>query len=167
MNNVRGRLARFRVPLGFAFAVIVFWCAHPTRTSLTWGAMIAAAGEAIRFWAAGHVEKGREVTSSGPYRWTRHPLYAGSAVIGVGLAVVCNDWIAAALVGLYLAATLGAAISIEEAWLRATFGGEYEAYCAGHTIEREFSAARALRNREHRAIGGLVLGLLLVALKMT
>jgi hypothetical protein len=34
-------------------------------------------------------------------------------------------------------------------------------------VAREFRVARALRNREHRAIGGLALSLLLLALKMT
>ena len=167
MRSALARLARLRVPLGFAFAVVVFVAARPTRTTLIVGAMVAAVGEAIRFWAAGHVEKDREVTSSGPYRWTRHPLYAGSAVIGLGLAIACHNWIAAAIVALYLSATLTAAIHTEEAWLRATFGAEYAAYCEGHTVAREFRVARALRNREHRAIGGLALSLLLLALKMT
>ena len=166
MNGFRNRLARLRVPLGFAFAVVVFVAARPTRTSLVAGAMVAALGEAIRFWAAGHVEKGREVTSSGPYRFTRHPLYAGSAVIGLGLAVACYDWIAAAIVVLYLATTLTAAIRTEEAWLRATFGAQYTAYCEGHTVAREFRVARALGNREYRAIAGLALSLVLLALKI-
>jgi protein-S-isoprenylcysteine O-methyltransferase Ste14 len=167
MRDVLALLARLRVPLGFALGVIVFLCAHPTGTSLPCGAVVAAAGEAVRFWAAGHVEKGREVTSSGPYRWTKHPLYAGSTIIGVGLAIASNSWIAAAIIALYLSVTLTAAIRTEEAWLRATFGAEYDAYCEGHTTGREFSVARALRNREHRAIGGLVIGLLLLALKMS
>ena len=54
----------------------------PTLMSLATGGAIALAGEAVRVWAAGHVEKSREVTRSGPYRWTRHPLYLGSSIIG-------------------------------------------------------------------------------------
>jgi len=50
------RLARLRVPLGFALAVVVFLLARPTRDSLLWGAIVAALGEAMRFWAAGHLE---------------------------------------------------------------------------------------------------------------
>lgn len=159
-------LARFRVPLGFAFAVIVFLLARPTPDSLLWGGIVAAAGEAARVWAAGHLEKGSEVTSSGPYRWTRHPLYVGSAIIGIGLAVACRSWIVAIIIAAYLAATLTAAIVTEERHLRAKFGEAYDAYCAGTTRTRAFSAARALRNREHRAIGGLALGLLLLAARM-
>ncbi|MGE5361373.1 MAG: hypothetical protein ACM3NQ_20340, partial [Bacteroidales bacterium] len=75
MPDITRRLARLRVPLGFAFGVFVFLLARPTPTTLAWGLGVSAIGEAIRLWAAGHVEKGREVTSSGPYRWTRHPLY--------------------------------------------------------------------------------------------
>ncbi len=167
MASATARLARLRVPLGFALAAIVFLVAHPTRASLAWGAAIVAIGEAIRIWAAGHVEKGREVTSSGPYRWVRHPLYIGSAVIGAGLAVVCHSLVAAVVVFSYLSVTLTAAIRTEEAWLRASFGDQYRQYCEGHTVARRFSASRAIRNREQRAMGGLVLGLLLLALKMT
>jgi protein-S-isoprenylcysteine O-methyltransferase Ste14 len=158
-------LARLRVPLGFAFAVLVFLLARPTRDSLLWGALVAVAGEAVRFWAAGHLEKGREVTSSGPYRWTRHPLYLGSAIIGIGVAVACASWIVAAIIAVYLGATLAAAVRMEERYLRAKFGDAYDAYCGGATMKRAFSAARALRNREHRAVGGLALGLLLLAAK--
>ena len=165
--SLTARLARLRVPLGFAFAVIVFLAARPTRASMIWGALIAGAGEVIRWWAAGHLEKGREVTSSGPYRWTRHPLYVGSAIIGIGLAVACRSWIAAAITIFYLAATLGAAARTEEAWLRETFGPAYDAYCQGRTVVRRFSVVRAIRNREHRAIAGLAIGLALLALKMS
>src|SRR5437763_17054390 len=80
-----GALARRRVPLGFAFGIIVLWLASPTPASVAIGSAIAAIGEAIRIWAAGHVQKAREVTSSGPYRFTAHPLYIGSSVMGVGL----------------------------------------------------------------------------------
>jgi len=46
--------------------------------------VVAACGELLRLWAAGHLEKSREVTTSGPYRFTRHPLYMGSTLIGIG-----------------------------------------------------------------------------------
>ena len=67
-------LARRRVALGFIAGLAAIWLSDPTPRSLLIGAIIAAIGEAIRIWAAGHLEKGREVTMSGPYRWTRHPL---------------------------------------------------------------------------------------------
>jgi protein-S-isoprenylcysteine O-methyltransferase Ste14 len=165
--TLTARLARLRVPLGFALALVVFLAARPTRSSMIAGALIAGAGEAVRWWAAGHVEKSREVTSSGPYRWSRHPLYVGSAIIGSGLMVACNSWIATPIVATYLSVTLGAAIRTEETFLRARFGPEYEAYRRGRTIDRRFSMARAVRNREHRAVAGLAIGLLLLVLKMS
>ncbi len=162
VSDLTPKVARLRVPLGFALAVAVFLLARPTRTSLLAGAAVAVAGEAVRFWAAGHLEKGREVTSSGPYRWTRHPLYVGSAIIGVGLMIACGSWVVAAIIAAYLGVTLVAAVRTEERELRAKFGDAYEAYCRGATVRRAFSPARALRNREHRAVGGLALGLLLL-----
>ena len=70
-------LARWRVFLGFVFAAICLWLATPTARSLALGSVISLIGELLRIWAAGHLEKSKEVTRSGPYRFTRHPLYLG------------------------------------------------------------------------------------------
>src|SRR6478672_12248722 len=109
------RVARLRVPIGFVSAVVVLWVAHPTSRSLAIGTIVAFAGEALRVWAAGHLEKGREVTVSGPYALTRHPLYVGSIIIGIGLVIACASAIVAVLVLAYLGITLTAAIRTEEA----------------------------------------------------
>jgi protein-S-isoprenylcysteine O-methyltransferase Ste14 len=166
--NVAQRIARWRVTLGFVFAAVVLWLASPTGTTLLIGAVVALVGEAIRVWAAGHVEKSREVTRSGPYRFTRHPLYLGSSIIGVGVAIASGSLIVAAIVIGYLATTITAAIRAEEAHLRDKFGGEYDAYAARQAppMIRSFSVKRALANREHHTIAGLVIALLLLALKV-
>lgn len=167
-------LARRRVPLGFVCGGLVLWLSRPTRATLIAGFAIASLGEAIRFWAAGHLHKAREVTSSGPYRWFAHPLYLGSSVMGVGLSVACRSATVAVLIALYLGATLVAAIRSEEAFLRRSFGDQYERYRRPGVggppdaeVERGFSLARAIANREHRAVAGLVLVLLLLLWKTT
>ncbi len=99
------RLARLRVPLGFVFGVVVLWLAAPNARSLASGVVVALAGEALRVWAAGHLNKSREVTSSGPYRWFAHPLYVGSSVMGAGLALAANSVVVTLLIALYLATT--------------------------------------------------------------
>ena len=161
-------LARFRVFLGFIFAAVVLWLATPTLRSLLIGAVIAVIGESIRVWAAGHLEKSKEVTQSGPYRYTRHPLYLGSSLIGIGMAVVANNLIVAAIVVTYLVLTLTAAMRSEEAHLREKFGDAYDAYAEKRAprIERSFSWQRAIHNREHHTVAGLITGLLLLAAKI-
>jgi protein-S-isoprenylcysteine O-methyltransferase Ste14 len=161
------RIARLRVPIGFVSGVVVLWLAHPTWRTLTVGASIAVAGEALRVWAAGHLEKGREVTASGPYALTRHPLYAGSMIIGLGLVIACASMVVGIVVVAYLAITLTAAIRTEEAHLTGKFGTAYPDYRAGlaATEPRRFSLARAKRNREYRAIVGLLLAIAVLALK--
>jgi protein-S-isoprenylcysteine O-methyltransferase Ste14 len=143
------------------------WLARPTVASLAWGGGIALLGEAIRVWAAGHLEKSREVTSSGPYRFTRHPLYVGSSVMGLGVAVAARSIFVATLVVLYLATTIPSAIRTEEAYLREQFGAAYDAYAAGNgpRVSRRFSAARVIRNKEYRAITGAAVGFLLLAVR--
>ena len=160
-------LARRRVPLGFISAAAALWLARPCPTSLAWGAAVASAGEALRIWAAGHLEKGREVTASGPYRFTRHPLYVGSTLIGIGMAIASASLAVAALAAVYLTVTLSAAIRTEEHHLTEKFGEAYPEYREGRMREerRRFSAARAWRNREYRAVAGLGTALALLAWK--
>jgi protein-S-isoprenylcysteine O-methyltransferase Ste14 len=167
------RLARLRVPLGFLCAVVVLVLAQPTARSLLWGSLVAAIGELLRIWAAGHLNKSREVTSSGPYRWIGHPLYAGSSIMGIGLAIAANSLLVAAIIGLYLMTTIAAAIRSEEAFLRGKFGDQYERYRRAGPDHRSgegrrrFSLQQAIANREHRALAGLVVAVLLLVLKAT
>lgn len=167
MSDLSLTLARWRVPLGFLCGAAVIWLARPTPQSMMLGFPIAAAGEALRIWAAGHLEKGREVTCSGPYRITHHPLYLGSAIVGLGCMVAAGSLGVAALIAAYLAATILSAIRTEESNMRAAFGEQYEAYLQsrGTPVDRPFSLRRALRNREHRAVIGLTAVAMILAAK--
>ncbi len=165
MSELVHGLARYRVRLGFIAAVAAVWLARPTARSLEAGAAVAVVGELLRIWAAGHLEKGREVTASGPYRLSRHPLYLGSAIIGVGFAVASASAAAALLVLAYLLLTYGAAMHSEEAHLTEKFGAAYPDYRHGRSpqADRRFSLQRVMRNREYRAVAGLLLVLALLA----
>jgi protein-S-isoprenylcysteine O-methyltransferase Ste14 len=167
MSEVTRTLARYRVRLGFAAAIAAFWLAQPTRRSLAAGAGVALIGELLRLWAAGHLEKGREVTASGPYRLTRHPLYVGSSIVGLGFAIASASLVASALIVVYLALTIGAAVRSEEKHLTEKFGTAYPEYREGRSSDgvRRFSLERAMRNREYRALGGLLAALALLAWK--
>jgi len=167
------RLARLRVPLGFVFALFVLWLAQPTGRTLLWGSLVAIVGESLRIWAAGHLNKSREITSSGPYRWIGHPLYAGSSIMGAGLAIAANNIAVATLIAVYLLTTITAAIRSEEAFLRQKFGDQYDRYRRGSQSDtrdgavRRFSLHQAFANREHRALTGLAVAVLLLILKAT
>jgi hypothetical protein len=160
-------LAKLRVPLGFLAGLMVLYLAQPTSRSLLVGGAIASAGECLRIWAAGHLTRWREVTRSGPYRFIRHPLYVGSTVMGVGLAVACANVGVAVVIAIYLAATLSAAIRFEQRELTEQFGRVYTEYREGHAaaVDRGFSVRRAIANREYRAAAGLVIGLALLWMK--
>ena len=167
-GNLVRTVARRRVALGFVSAAVMLAVARPTPESLGAGFLVAALGECIRIWAAGHLEKGREVTRSGPYRFFGHPLYAGSMVIALGVAIAARGALPALLAGLYMGVTVASAIQVEEAHLRETFGATYDDYRAarGEPMARRFSLARVMRNREYRAVAGLAAGFGLLALKM-
>jgi hypothetical protein len=89
-------------------------------------------------------------------------------VIAVGVALAARGALPALLAGLYMGVTVASAIQIEEAHLRELFGDTYNDYRAsrGSPMVRRFSLARAIRNREHRAVAGLLLGFALLALKI-
>ena len=160
-------LARRRVPLGFGAALVAVIFARPTWETWAAGFVVAIVGEAIRVWAAGHLEKSREVTRTGPYRWTRHPLYVGSSLIAFGVIIAAWHPLVTIVTTIYMASTLTAAIRTEEAFLRAAFGDTYDRYSASaaEPMARRFSLERAFRNREYRAAAGLLIGFALLAIK--
>lgn len=162
------KVARWRVPLGFAAFAAAFVLSAPTPATLMAGAAVAAIGQALRLWAAGHIEKGREVTRSGPYKHLRHPLYAGSLVMGAGFVTASASLWTALLAAAYFTVTYVAAVRSEEATLDARFAGEYSAYREGRAAEmhRRFSVQRAFgMNKEWRSIAGLLAAFALLTVR--
>jgi protein-S-isoprenylcysteine O-methyltransferase Ste14 len=83
---------RLRVPSGFLLALVFLWLASPTWLSLLEGLPLSLAGLALRSWAAGHLRKNESLVTSGPYAWTRNPLYLGTALIALGCAVASAQY---------------------------------------------------------------------------
>lgn len=168
MTALAPLLARWRVPLGFVTAAVTLAFAQPTWPLLGVGIAVAVAGEGIRIWAAGHLEKSREVTRSGPYRFMRHPLYVGSSVMAAGIVIAAGSVVVAVVAAIYMVSTITAAVRTEEAFLRRAFGDTYDMYrsSTAEPMTRRFSVERALRNREYRAVLGLSAGFALLALRL-
>jgi hypothetical protein len=72
------------------------------------------------------------------------------------------------LVMVYIITTVPAAIRSEETHLRSTFGDLYDRYTRAEApgVERTFSFERAMRNKEYRAVLGVLAGFGLLALKL-
>ncbi len=154
------------MPLGFLFAVLYFWLARPSWRSLAWGAVLIVPGLLVRALASGHVQKNEALATSGPYAYTRNPLYLGSLLMGLGFCVAARSWwVGVALVAMfffiYMPVILG-----EEAFLRGKFP-EFEEYA--QRVPRMFpriAPARAesggfswrlyLQHREWNALLGVV-----------
>jgi protein-S-isoprenylcysteine O-methyltransferase Ste14 len=118
---------RIRVPLGFVFAVLYFWLAQPSWRFLAVGAILILPGLLIRASASGHVRKNEALATSGPYAYTRNPLYLGSLLMGVGFAVAARSWwVGVVLVVMFFAIYLPV-IRDEEVFLRQKFP-EFEEY---------------------------------------
>jgi protein-S-isoprenylcysteine O-methyltransferase Ste14 len=118
---------RIRVPLGFLFAVLYFCLARPTWRSMAVGAIGVVPGLVIRALASGHVRKNEALAISGPYAYTRNPLYLGSLLMGLGFVVAARSWwVGVALLVMFFAIYLPVILN-EEAFLRQKFP-EFEQY---------------------------------------
>jgi protein-S-isoprenylcysteine O-methyltransferase Ste14 len=167
---------RIRVPLGFIFAVVYIWLARPTRTWLIAGTLVLLPGLVLRGLASGHVQKDKQLTISGPYAYTRNPLYLGSLMLAGGFAIAARSWWIVAVMLLMFAVIYVPVIAGEERYLRQTFP-EYDDY-ARHvprmlprltpygSRQSAYSSARYWKHREYEASIGcaVVLAVLIVKL---
>jgi len=122
---------RIRVPLGFlTAAVYLFECARrvPNGAAVAWSLALVVPGLVLRALASGTVKKNRELTVTGPYAYTRNPLYLGSALIAGGFALAQLSWPLAILLAAGFALIYIPVIASEERFLRATFP-EFDEYC--------------------------------------
>ena len=149
---------RIRVPLGFLFAVFYFWMARPTWRSMALGAIAVIPGLLTRALASGHVRKNESLAASGPYAYTRNPLYLGSLLMGLGFAVAARSWwVGVALVVMFAVIYLPV-IRDEEAFLRRTFP-EFEEYA--RRVPRMLPRLTPRADDENEASAGFSLDLYL------
>lgn len=118
---------RVRVPLGFLFALFYFLLARPDLPSLLGSLLLVAPGILLRSYASGYVKKNAELTTTGPYAYTRNPLYLGSMLIAFGFALAARNVVVAATLAALFTAIYWPVILGEEEYLRAHFA-EYDAY---------------------------------------
>ncbi len=157
---------RIRVPMGFVFAVVFLWLARPTWGTLGLSLVAVLPGLWLRGYAAGYVRKNAELTSTGPYGYTRNPLYLGSMLIAGGFGAAAGRWwLVALLVGLFAAIYIPTILG-EERYLRGVFPG-FDAYAArvprllprltpagGGAGAGAFAWERYLHHREYNAAMG-------------
>jgi len=169
--------ARWRVPLGFALGVAYLVFSQPTVGLLISGAVVALVGLCLRACAAGHLDKDRELAMSGPYRYTRNPLYLGSFLMGSGFAVAGGSWaLGLAFVALFLL-VYWPVIRGEENYLRRHFGEAYDRYAGRVSLfiptrggmpasGKAFRWDRYRNNREYEAALGYAAGIVFLVLKI-
>lgn len=165
-------LQRMRVPAGVAYAAALVSLAQPVAGLLVGGILLSCLGLALRIWAAGCIEKGRFLARSGPYRWTRNPLYLGSSIMGLGFSLAgSRHELVAAFIVLF-PILYYPVMRREEEELRRSFGPDFEAYSrevplffprlrpatdpAPLAESAGFRWSRVLSNREYNALAGFL-----------
>ena len=157
---------RIRVPLGFVFAGVFLWLARPTWRSLGLSLLLVFAGLWLRGYAAGYVKKNEELTRTGPYAYTRNPLYLGSMLLAFGFAGAARSWVVLLLLVVLFGVIYWPTIRSEEAFLRGRFA-DFEAYARavprllprltraeGGTGAAEFRWQQYVHHREYNAAMG-------------
>ncbi len=162
-------IQRWRVPLGFLCAIVFFVFAKPNPLVLTIGGVVSMIGLALRAWAAGHIRKNAQLATSGPYSYTRNPLYLGSFLLGLGFTIASGRWILAVLFAALFLGIYFPVMRVESTSLAQLFGAEYEdyrqavplffprltPYRTGNSTSARFNADLYMRYREYRAALGL------------
>jgi protein-S-isoprenylcysteine O-methyltransferase Ste14 len=160
--------SRYRVPVGWLVGVLVVVLARPTPLSMMVGLPLVVAGEAIRIWASGHIQKTKVLATGGPYAHCRHPLYVGSLFIALGAAVASASlWVVLA-VAAYFLAFFPSVMREETDFLAKKFPEEHAAWSAevppflphlppGGSRSSHFDWSRVSMNREWRTVVALPL----------
>lgn len=160
-------VAKLRVPCGFLLVAAFLYFSDPNGRSLAAGVPVAALGLLLRAWATGHLEKNRELTTSGPYAYLRNPLYVGTLTVAAGLAIASRRWELALLFAAVFGFVYLPVIELEEQHLRELFP-DYERY--SRRVPSLFPRLRPadsgkpfrwdlyIRNREYQALLGFAAG---------
>jgi len=163
-------IQRWRVPLGFLCAALFILFARPRPITLAVGAPFSLLGLLIRAWGSGHLRKNDVLATSGPYAYTRNPLYLGSFIMGLGFIIASGRWwlgliFVALFLGIYLPV-----MRVESATLAQLFGERFREYAGAVPVflprltpyrssqpSMKFDQSLYLRYREYRAALGLVI----------
>lgn len=162
---------RWRVRLGYPLAAAILWFAHSSPGSILLGAIVGGIGLLIRAYAAGYLHKQEVLTITGPYAYTRNPLYLGSAVLAVGAAIATRSWVSAFILVVYFAIFYSMVMRREEKELRLQHGAAFEEYASAVPLflprlrpaklpggsSGTFSFAQYKKNHEWQAALGFLL----------
>ena len=112
--------------LGMALTVWFAWVAQPIAWLFWAGAALFAIGTVVRLWASGVIAKNKQLATSGPYLYVRHPLYVGNILILFGFAAASGVYWTAAVTVAFLLFYYPPAIEYEERKLSKIFGADWD-----------------------------------------
>ena len=156
--------------MGYPVGIAAFWFARPQAKWLLCGAGIAILGLLLRGYAAGYLRKHKQLAVSGPYAFTRNPLYLGSVLLAAGFSVASHSWISTFLLAAYLAIFYPIVIRREQSELQLLYGQAFVEYAArvpafwprfspAMASTERFSWPLYLKNREYEATIGLAVAM--------
>jgi len=146
------RLAqKVRVPAGTALGIIFLLFMHPSVRSLIIGAFFTLAGALLRIWAAGHIEKRIRLARSGPYAYTRNPLYLGSFLMAFGVILAGQGYWLLPFFALFFIGVYFPVMRAEEHDLEQAYGVDFLEYANTTPLffPKKTGQAEKLKNDDH------------------
>src|SRR5712692_10094594 len=128
MSAAGSFFVRWRVRLGYPLTIAVLWFSRPTPRSILLGALVGFAGLSVRAYAAGYLHKQEVLTVTGPYAYTRNPLYLGSAVLALAAGIATRSWISTSILIAYFAVFYSIVMQREANELHFRHGASFEEY---------------------------------------
>ncbi|MCP2620358.1 hypothetical protein NLC35_03850 [Candidatus Aminicenantes bacterium AC-334-K16] len=177
-KKVINLLYRWRVRVGSLGLVVALIFAAPTGLSLLAGLVICFLGLGLRAWACGHLEKDKALTISGPYRFTRNPLYLGNLIIGLSVVIAARSMVVLSYFLFYFLLFYPVIISYEKQKMKQIFPEDYHQFenqvplffpslkPALPRNNRRFQWSLYQKNRELRAVGAALIFWALLLSKM-
>jgi protein-S-isoprenylcysteine O-methyltransferase Ste14 len=172
-------MRRLRLRAVWLLVIPFLWLSRPTPRVLAVGAVLGLLGLFIRGWAAGTIHKEKELTTTGPYAFTRNPLYVGSFLLGLGITVAGGHWIWPTIFLVFYLGVYGRTMAGEQQLLTELFQDRYRHYAthvpaflprltpyrAPGVEGGGFTFAQYRRNREWEAALGALAGFGFLAAK--
>src|SRR3979490_1725982 len=128
MSGAGNFFVRWRVRLGYPLAIAVLYFSRPTPRGILLGALTGVIGLWVRAYAAGYLHKQEVLTVTGPYAYTRNPLYLGSAILALGAGIATHSWISALILIVYFAVFYSIVMQREAKELQLRHGASFEDY---------------------------------------
>ena len=155
--NIGNFFFKYRSYTPIPLAIYILFNSHPEMQNVLIGFILITIGESLRIWAVSFAGGATRTTkvgapslcTSGPYRYTRNPLYIGNMIIYSGVVFIAgslNILFTLIITWGFFTIQYYLIINLEQNTLIDIFGNEYEKYI--NNVPKLFPRLRSWKNKD-------------------